>query len=166
MWSHTKYELIAFITEKLVQSESKHLNGLESELVKEQQEYYPKDLGFLINGTYCSGSNPYVNNAPRHSLHKNLADKGHKLLAAYSQLTDDKKYFIQALSILFRECKTMQDMRDAVPEALLVACPETFQKMKRQKIEGWSMRNTDVGTSKFEKLKNKIYSYLANRMLF
>lgn len=166
MWSHTKFEIVAFITEALATSEAKHLNGLESELVKEQQEYYPHDQGYMLNGHYFSGSNSYVNKAPRHSLHQNLTTKGYKLLDAYNRLKDDKKYFIQAFSVLFRECKTMQDMRDAVPESLLVVCPETFQKMKRQREEGWTMRNTDVGIDKFEKLKKKIYSYLANRMLF
>ena len=34
MWSHTKYELSAAIIENLIASEAKHLNGLESELVK------------------------------------------------------------------------------------------------------------------------------------
>lgn len=166
MWSHTKYELIAVIIEKLTASEAKHLNGLESELLKEQQEYYPKDLGFLVNGTYCSGSNPYVNTAPRHALHKNIAEKGYKLLNSYEILADDKKYFTQAFSVLFRDCKTVQDMRDAIPESLLSICPQVLQKCKRIKKEGWTMRNTDVGANKFEKLKNKIYSYIANRMLF
>lgn len=166
MWSHTKYELSAAIIENLIASEAKHLNGLESELVKEQQEYYPKDLGFLVNGTYWTGSNPYVNDAPRHALHKNIADKGYKLVNCYAALADDKKYFTQAFSVLFRNCKTVQDIRDAIPECLLSICPESLQKSKRTKEEGWTMRNTDVGANKFEKLKNKIYSYIGNRMLF
>ena len=166
MWSHTKYELIADITQKLTATEAKHLNGLESELLNEQKEYYPKDLGFLVNGTYYSGPNPYVNNAPRHALHKNIADKGYRLLESYERLANDRKYFIQAFSVLFRDCKAIQDTRDAIPDSLLVACPEPFQKLKRQQPEGWTMRNTDVGVTKFEKLKTKIYSYLANRMLF
>jgi len=166
MWSHTKYELIGDITQKLTATEAKHLNGLESELLKEQQEYYPKDLGFLVNGYYYSGPNPFNNTAPRHALHKNIADKGYQLLESYLRLANDRKYFIQAFSVLFRECKAIQDTRDAIPEALLIVCPEWFQKLERQREEGWTMKNTDVGIKKFEKLKTKIYSYLANRMLF
>lgn len=166
MWSHTKYELIADITQKLTATEAKHLNGLESELLNEQKEYYPKDLGFLVNGTYYSGPNPYVNIAPRHALHKNIADKGYRLLESYERLANDRKYFIQAFSVLFRDCKAIQDTRDAIPDSLLVACPPPLQKLERKRKEGWTMRNTDVGVTKFEKLKTKIYSYLANRMLF
>ena len=166
MWSHTKYEMIADITQRLTATEAKHLNGLESELLKEQQEYYPKDLGFLVSGAYYSGPNPYVNNAPRHALYKNIADKGYRLSESYQRLASDRKDFIQAFSVLFRECKSLQDTRDAIPESLLIVCSEPFQKLKRKQQEGWTIQNTDVGVIKYEKLKNKIYSYLANRMLF
>ena len=166
MHSHCRYELVAEITEKLTATEAKHLDGLESELLNEQQEYYPKDLGFLVNGHYYPGSNPYMNNAPRHALHKNIADKGYRLLESYQRLANDRKYFVQAFSVLFRECKSLQDMRDAIPDSLLVACPEPFQKLKRKRDEGWTLQNTDVGVDKFKKLKSKIYIYLANRMLF
>ena len=87
-------------------------------------------------------------------------------MESYLRLANDRKYFIQAFSVLFRECKAIQDTRDAIPEALLIVCPEWFQKLERQREEGWTMKNTDVGIKKFEKLKTKIYSYLANRMLF
>lgn len=163
MWSVSRYEIILSIVEKLTATEAKHLSGLATKLLDAHKEHYPKDLGFVVDNQVFGD---YSNGVSRHSLWFELMPEGRKLKSATEALEQDMEYLKQAFSVLFRKCKTLQDMRDAVPDALIPYCSPAFTKFKRTREEGWCMTDDDRQIEKFKKLKAKIFEHVANRMLY
>lgn len=160
-WSLSRYELIQSLVEKLTAAEAKHLIGLESKLLAEHQEHYPRDKGFFVDGFYFKGPNDFHYDTPRHSLKAELLERGRMLLESERQLNIDKDYFVQMFSVLFRRCQTMQEIRDAIPDILLPMMSPAYAKLDRQKEDGWSMN-----PEPYKRLKDKIYAHAANRMLY
>lgn len=164
--SQPKYEIARLLSEELTQSEAKHLLGLEKALLEQHQKDCPEATGFFVDGKFFTAGNVVVSGSPQRSLGPTLIEEGRSLSAAVHQLETDKDYLLQMFSSLLRKCVTNQDIRDALPDGALVAVSPSIASLTRQREEGWSMQDSPLRRKGYERLKTRMYTHLANRMLY
>lgn len=74
----------------------------------------------------------------------------------------------QALSSLFIPCRDDQDMRDALPESIVVHLPHDspIALIYRRKPEMWPLLGYPEALRRFEKIRVKMDAYCASRLLY
>jgi hypothetical protein len=88
-----------------------------------------------------------------------------QILAEQAILAADKERIRQALTLVLRDCKTFQDMRDVLPNALREYIPGA-QKLDRTRPEAFTLRENPRAYSQYMKLREKIEFYVATRLLY
>lgn len=98
-------------------------------------------------------------------LHVSLIPEMDKIRAEKATIEADKERVRQALTLVLRQCKTYQDMRDALPNAMRDFLPG-IQKLDRTRPEAWTLIDTPVVYKQYQKLREKIDFYTAARLLY
>jgi hypothetical protein len=128
------------------------------------------DLGNPPHGFILGGS--FITNLPT-NMHKNLTKKpvhnsllipALNFLERRKQLDKDQRMLSQGLLSLLKPCKTLQDVRDALPNTLKQFLPE-IQPLPRTREEAWTMQSSPMLKRQWEKTEDLITLFLANRML-
>jgi hypothetical protein len=88
-----------------------------------------------------------------------------QVLAEKATMAADKERIRQALTLVMRDCKTFQDMRDALPNALKEFIPGA-QRLERTRPEGYTLQDNPRAYSQYMKLREKIEFYIATRLLY
>ena len=87
------------------------------------------------------------------------------VLAEKATLAADKERIKQALTLVLRNCKTFQDMRDALPNAMKDFIPGA-QRLERTRPEAFTLQDIPIAYRQYMKLREKIEFYIATRLLY
>ena len=71
----------------------------------------------------------------------------------------------QALSLLLKDVRTAQDLRDALPNQL-VEMIDQIKDMKRSRPEGFTLMTDSRKIKQYQKLREKIEFYTAARLIY
>lgn len=102
-------------------------------------------------------------------LHTSLFASVDEHMKDLNQIELDKRWVHQALVILLRDCSSLQDIVDALPNSLhsaLAACREGAKTLKRSREEAWSLQDNPRALSQYNKLRDKMEFYNIARLVY
>jgi hypothetical protein len=88
-----------------------------------------------------------------------------QILAEKATLAADKERIRQALTLVLKNCRTFQDMRNALPNGIKDFIPGA-QRLERTRSEAYTLQDNPRAYSQYMKLREKIEFYLATRLLY
>ena len=99
------------------------------------------------------------------SLDRSLLPTMETLLAERQTIEGDKDRIRQALAMVLKDCRSHQDMRDALPNAvkdLILEC----RSLERARGEGFTLADNPRSYTQYMKLREKIEFYVSTRLLY
>ncbi|RRY03842.1 hypothetical protein [Brucella anthropi] len=99
------------------------------------------------------------------SLHPSLVPEMGTISTERKVLDADRAKTTQALSLVLKDAKSFQDMRDALPNCLKDIVPE-LRDYERTRPEAFTLADNPRSYNQYNKLKDKIDYYAAARLLY
>lgn len=142
-----------------------YLNNLRYSIITKHVEKTHTD-GFYHRGvwyTNFSGQAP-ATSLQKQSIHESLLPEIFDYERLIKDFNADKVSIEQGISLLLREAKAPQDIRDALPEVLLPVMGSPEHLLQRTRPELYTL-TSELHKKQFEKVMEKIYFYLATALL-
>lgn len=99
------------------------------------------------------------------SCHPSLYEQADALHDRKKNLHFEKTRTQQALALLLTDAKTMQEVRDALPEFLISYFPE-FKGVSRTRPEAWTLEGKPEKQAQYLKLRGLMEYYLVMKLLY
>jgi hypothetical protein len=98
------------------------------------------------------------------AIHDSLLSEMQEYDRQIREFNADKVAFDQGFSLLLSKCTSPQDVRDALPDVLLPVMGSPEHLLDRTRPEMYTL-TSPLHIKQFEKVKDKIYFYLATALL-
>jgi hypothetical protein len=98
-------------------------------------------------------------------LHPSLLNEMDAILADQKMVAADRDRIKQALGIVLRDCRSFQDMRDALPNCMRDLIPEC-RNLERTREEAFTLVDNRRSYTQYMALREKIEFYVASRLLY
>jgi hypothetical protein len=98
-------------------------------------------------------------------LDRSLLPEMDTLLADRLIIETDRDRVRQALAMVLKDCRSSQDMRDALPNAVKDLIPEC-RNLERIREEAFTLADNPRSYTRYMKLREKIEFYVASRLLY
>lgn len=157
------FPLVTDMINQIFVGETKRLSRVETALVEENHRLGGPTDWFQFQGrVYSKGKTTHriAGQAPQLDPTLYLAATEHSKDLA--QIEIDKRWVQQALVLLLRDCSSLQDLVDALPNSLhatLAAVREGARGLTRTREEAWSIKDNPRALSQYEKLREKMEYY-------
>lgn len=166
------HEWIDAIVNQLFAAEDRRIDKMIEELNRKNSDIKKKVFfGFMHLGQRFVPKVHSQNRAatwrqPLPTLAFALNDEANAFLADVKKVRLDEEQIRQILFKLLYPAKTLQDVRDALPECLVPLAPHV-SKMKRQDNEpAWTIRNDERALRQYKKILPKIEMYAMSRLIY
>lgn len=153
--------------DKLFEPEGRRLDALVAELDAANREIRGHTvMGFMHNGqvyvprvakTRQTGGYP--------ALSFSLTNRAAAWNADMKQVGEDKQFIKQVLWLVTKDCQTLQDVRDALPESI-VNLATGMENMPRTNEDGYTVKHDDRLYGQYLKIRDKIDVYWACSMVY
>jgi len=153
---------------ELMRYEDSRLNSLLQNLLNANKAAGKSNLGFLYNGKSYS---PYTDtqlqkaNIRLKPIHSTLENEAEHYAFLANKLEQDSQYVYQHLSVLLLKCKSKQDVRDALPDAVVEPFAE-FSGMTRTRPEGFIVSDNPLLKKQFSVFQDIVRYYISNRLIY
>ena len=159
------YKVVDTIMGRLFANDRKRVEELKGELnaknCRVRGEVAP---GFIYVGkSYIVGRLTPRQPLPTLSLH--LLKEGEEFLKIANTLKHDEEQVRQLLVQLLYGFKTTQDVRDLLPETLVVMFPD-LKKLPRTREPAWTISDRPRAMREYQKLLPKIEMYSVSNLLY
>lgn len=156
----------ALITE-LMKPESTRLKKRELELVKENRKISSGNFdGFFYQGKYYTDLDRAVAaKGIKSGLHSSLVQSMETFIKDEKTIKNDQQRIKQALALVLKDCRTAQDLRDALPNQLTEMIDQ-IKNLPRLRPEGFTLMHDPRKLSQYQSLREKIEFYTATRLLY
>lgn len=166
--SHSHWTLINWIVRHLFQKDEGHLTKREMALITDNVELGGSPDGFRYMGeihTQLTGAAKTIGNYGR--IHPSLVPVLDDLKADREAMQNESDRIRQALALVLKDCKTNQDIRDALPNCITDLVPEC-QGLERTRPEAFTLANADNprAYNQYMKLREKIEFYAASQLIY
>jgi hypothetical protein len=98
-------------------------------------------------------------------IHPTLVEEANLILEDQKILASEKAKIQQAFAIVLRDARSLQDIRDALPNAVRDIAPE-LSHLERTRPEAYTLADNPRSYTQYMKLRDKIEYHVASRMLF
>lgn len=152
---------------ELMKPESTRLKKRELELVKENRKVSSGNFdGFFYQGKYYTDLDKSVaSKGIKSGLHSSLVPSMEAFVADEKIVKNDQHRMKQALALVLKDCRTAQDLRDALPNQLAEMIDQ-IKHLPRQRPEGFTLMADPRKLSQYQLLREKIEFYTATRLLY
>lgn len=132
-------------------------------LVDQNKELTGEGKGFLFKGQFWSNekTNP---SEPKHIIHKSLYAEAQQMYDDVMQARKDKLSIERHLSMLLRPCRSLQDYRDALPDAFAEFLPQ-LRELSRTRPEAWHLEGQAFLIERHKRIMELINYYHASRLI-
>lgn len=142
------------------------LNKILEDLVARNQLLGGHEMGFYALGRVFSLYGPIKRKGQalgpaHHSLDDEVAALDQERLA----LDRDKLRLTQSLTVVATPCKSVEELRDALPESFAAHVP-AFRGMNRTRPEGWVLDERPALKGQFERMAEIALRYEAYRLIY
>lgn len=161
-----KSKIITAFIEALFKSEAARIDKSVERLDRENREILKtSNWGFMWQGQrFVPKNSPYrVTNV--FALDFSLRHEGNFLLKDIAQVGEDEQMIRETIALLIERCETEQDLRDALPDALVELSPK-LMALPREREAGYTLRGNERALRQFTKILDKIHLYAATRMMY
>lgn len=159
------------VIKHLFLAELVRLDGVLNNIIDKNDRIHGIDVsaGFMHQGEYYQRSN--AKRAPtagqRLMLNPELWTQMDKYLKACSRLIAEVHLINQTVYRLVRGCMTMQDVRDALPECLVVQDQTgNYKGLERTREPAWTLQGDSMALSQYHKVLPSIEYYAATHLIF
>lgn len=161
------YALMLALKNKIFEAEERRLDKERDSFARENATLNPDAAdGFLFGGIYFSTLDPSIRSkGKKGKLDPSLVPALEAHMKDRKQIEFDKVRVNQALSIVLKDCRSAQDIRDALPNCLTEVFDQT-RHLPRMNEEAFTLRDNPRGFKQFQKLKELIEFYMIARMLY
>lgn len=162
-------EAIKLLMNPILEIERKRLNKILIDLNRRNKLLQnTQSDGFLFAGRFeypagISGLMP--NLKQRTALHGDLWSEMEDLIKERDRTKNDLTYVRMILVRLIRDCKTPQEIRDALPDFLVPFFPPG-KILSRMQEELWTIRNDERAMNQYKQLEEKLALYAASRLIY
>jgi hypothetical protein len=158
------------LTLEIFKSETRRLAKREISFVTENASLGGPADGFYFRGRLFSDLAPHLRaKGQKGNLHTSLISAVHEYLQDEKTTLFDKGRVQQALVVILKDCKSAQDVFDAVPntlhEAVRSLLPET-RDLTRTREEAWTVLDNPRAYQQYLKLREKIEFYNIAKLLY
>lgn len=155
------------IIDEVFSHEKKRLNEIKNNLIEENYALTGSRLGFLHQGVFHTRADPKkIPPIYRLTIDPSLSDRATVYVEDSSEINRDVVRIWRILLSQMRPLKTIQDVRDALPEIVREFCPEEISNLSRTRPEGWHVAGQQFPTLTYEDAVNMIRFYLTNKVLY
>ena len=160
-------EIIRALTSALFMAEIKRLKKRELELVAENRSLSSEHHdGFFYQGQFYTDLDwSIAAKGTKASLHPSLVPSMEAHAKDEAEVEFDRLRVKQALSLLLKDVRTAQDLRDALPNQLAEMIDQ-IKGMERSRPEGFTLMTDPRKIKQYQKLREKIEFYTAARLLY
>lgn len=121
------------------------------------------DYGFYFGKNWYSVR--WASGRTTQSLHPDLYPKMIQLETRKKTMDDDWNIINQVFCRILSPFHTYQDIRDELPEVLVNLVPSLFEAYPRRREPVRSIQSDPMAVRQYEKVLNKIHSYVAMRYI-
>jgi hypothetical protein len=166
----SNYPTIQRISTQLMEAEARRLNKMISDINKENKHLRGTQIdGFTYNGDYFQPKQESLMLGavydPKTPLHHGLYSRMDAYLKDRKQVTADMIQIDQVMYLLLKGLTTDQERRDALPECV-VACVKDFERLQRTRDEAYTLANSPLHRSQYERILPKMELYSMTRLLY
>lgn len=153
------------IVKGLMAPQMNYLNNLRYNIIKKHSELTLTD-GFYYKGFFHTNTTAKVpqGKMKQDAIHDSLLPEMQEYDRQIKEFNADKVLFDQGFSLLLSKCSNPQDVRDALPDILLPVMGSPEHLLDRTRPEMYTL-SSPLHIQQFEKVKDKIYFYLATALL-
>lgn len=153
------------IVKGLMTPQMNYLNNLRYNIVQKHTELTLSD-GFYYKGLFHTNTTAKVptSKMKQDAIHDSLLPEMQEYERQIKEFNADKVSFDQGFSLLLSKCTCPQDVRDTLPDILLPVMGSPEHLLDRTRPEMYTL-NSPLHIKQFEKVKDKIYFYLATALL-
>lgn len=159
------------IVKHLFFAELTRLDGVLNGIIDKNDRTHGIDVsaGFMYQGEFYQRTN--ASRAPtageRLALNPDLWSAMDKYLKAASKLIMEMHVVNQTVYRLVRGCMSYQDVRDALPECLVVQDQTgKYKELPRTREAAWTLKGDAMALSQYEKVLTAIEYYAAAHLIF
>lgn len=159
------------IVKHLFFAELARLDGVINNLIDKNDRINGIDVsaGFMHQGEYYQRTNStrQPTAGERLMLNPDLWPAMDKYLKACSRLIMEVHLINQTVYRLVRGCMTTQDVRDALPECLVVQDQTgNYKELPRTRDAAWTLAGDAMALNQYEKILPSIEYYAASHLIF
>jgi len=164
------HQTIKVLTDKLFEPEMRRLNQVIQGLnVQNKRLKDAKIDGFLFQGTYFlpTGISATVaaQTQAKVGLHPTLYPAMKAFLQDRTIVENERKYISQTILHLLSSCKTRQEIRNALPECLVMCLPE-LKVHARTNSEAYTIQSDPRALHQYEEILPKMELYAAGALFY
>jgi hypothetical protein len=160
------YPIIQEVNKILFEHEIKRLRNHELELVRENANLGGSSDGFRYNGKVFTQQETKLISRGKFTVPNVEMLPAVKLYLEDSNLIDyDKLRVNQAMTLVLKDTKSTQDVRDALPECLVQLLP-SYRQYQRTRPEAFTLSENPRSYNQYMNLREKIEFYVASKMLY
>lgn len=159
-------EYISNIVLILFYKDTIRLEAQLNALIEENHALGEPRHGFLFEGKFWTNLPKNQRKlAEKRLLHSSLHGSAQQYFKELHQVEAEKHRLTQGLHLLLRDCHTMQDVRDALPDLALIIVPE-FARFKRQREEAWPLQSKPMHFQTHKMISDIFGFYATNQILY
>lgn len=155
------------VLDLLFEPEGRRLDAIVTELDAANREIRGHTvMGFMHNGqVHIPKAAKTRQNRGYPALSFLLTNRAAEWNADMKQIGEDKQFIKQILWLVTKDCQTMGEVRDALPESIVELVP-SMSNMQRIKQDGYTVKHDERLYAQYLKIRDKIDVYWACRMLY
>lgn len=154
------------VIDKLFEPEMRRLDGIIADLDAANREIRKlRVMGFMHNGQAYLPKAAKVRPKQFPALAFTLTNRAAAWITDQNAVFEDKQFIKQVLWLATKDCETLEDVRDALPESIVELVPELANK-PRTKEDGYTLKDDDRLYGQYLKIRDKIDVYWACRMVY
>lgn len=160
-------QIITALIVALFRAEEKRLRKRELDLVSENRKASGGQTdGFFYQGLfYTDVDHSGVKLGVKASLHPSLVPSMASHVKDRETIEFDKRRVKQALALILRDCKTTEDLRDALPNQLAEMIDQV-KGLPRTRPEGFTVLSDPRKYKQYQSLREKIEFYTVTKLLY
>ena len=160
-------ELAGPMIEKLFEKDIRRLEQWATRLIEENHRLGGPVYGFLYKGEFVTtlpkNQRP---KADKKSLHPDLRAEADDFFAERKQMENERQRLTQGLQQFLRDCRTNQDVRDALPDTASMVLPGEIANLKRTRPTAYAYQNKPLHLHNFELISGILDFYAANQLIY
>jgi hypothetical protein len=161
-----RYAVIQHLENFIFGAELRRLRRVEVELVSQNKKLSGLSDGFFYKEVLYSDLDPSIRSrGTKGNLHPSLIPQAEAHYQDEKTIAFDRIRVKQALALLLRDCRSLQDVRDALPKSLRDGY-FPIQALERTREEGFTVKDNPRAYRQYLKLRDKIEFYNASKLLY
>lgn len=160
------YQFIDGVLDILFEPEVRRLEGIVTDLDAANREIRGLTIpGFIHNGQTYVPKTAKVRPSRFPSLAFQLTNRAAEWVLDQKAVEEDRQMIRQVLWLATKDCKTMGEVRDAIPESIVELVP-SMRNMQRNREDGYTLQHDDRLYGQYLRIRDKIDVYWACRMVY